>query len=80
VREFAEFAFSHVGLEWEQYVKTDPQFLRPAEVDQLVGDASKAKRELGWQPKHSFRDLVRMMVEADLARLHVASSIAEPAT
>ena len=48
VREFAEIAFSHVGLDWEQYVKTDPQFLRPAEVDRLVGDSSKARSELGW--------------------------------
>ena len=69
VREFAEIAFSHVGLDWEQYVRTDPQFLRPAEVDRLVGDSSKAKKQLGWTPKHSFRDLVEMMVGADLARL-----------
>jgi GDPmannose 4,6-dehydratase len=69
VREFAEIAFGHVGLDWEQYVKTDPKFLRPAEVDQLVGDASKAKKQLGWDPKHSFRELVEMMVDADLERL-----------
>ena len=69
VREFAEIAFNHVGLDWEQYVRTDPQFLRPAEVDRLVGDASKAKKELAWTPKHSFRDLVEMMVDADLERL-----------
>jgi GDPmannose 4,6-dehydratase len=50
-------------------VKSDPEFLRPAEVDQLVGDASKARRQLGWEPKHSFRELVTMMVEADLTRL-----------
>ncbi len=72
VREFAEIAFGHVGLEWEQYVKSDPEFMRPAEVDQLVGDSSKARRELGWEPRHTFRDLVEMMVEADLAR-HQAS-------
>jgi GDPmannose 4,6-dehydratase len=69
VRDFAVRAFGYVGLDWEQYVKTDPQFLRPAEVDQLVGDSSKAKKELGWHPKHSFRDLVEMMVDADLGRL-----------
>jgi GDPmannose 4,6-dehydratase len=69
VREFAEIAFSHVGLDWEQYVRTDPQFLRPAEVDRLVGDSSRARKQLGWTPKHSFRDLVEMMVGADLARL-----------
>ena len=73
IREFAEIAFAHVGLEAEQYVKTDPEFLRPAEVDQLVGDPSKAKRELGWEPRHSFRDLVEMMVDADLERLAPAA-------
>jgi GDPmannose 4,6-dehydratase len=75
VREFAEIAFGYVGLNWEQYVKTDPQFLRPAEVDQLVGDSSKAKRVLGWEPKHSFRDLVEIMVDADLERL---APVAQP--
>jgi GDPmannose 4,6-dehydratase len=73
VREFADIAFRYVGLDWEQYVKTDPQFLRPAEVDQLVGDSSKAKKQLGWEPKHSFGDLVEVMVDADLARLTVAA-------
>ena len=57
------------GLDWESYVKTDPEFLRPAEVDQLVGDAAKAKSDLGWEPRHSFRELVEMMVDADLERL-----------
>ena len=74
VREFADLAFGYVGLDWEQYVKTDPQFLRPAEVDQLVGDASKAKKELGWEPKHSFRDLVEVMVDADLERVAAAAT------
>ena len=74
VREFAEIAFGHVGLDWEQYVKTDPEFLRPAEVDQLVGDPSKAKRDLGWEPRHSFRELVEMMVDADLERLAPAAA------
>ena len=69
VREFAEFAFGHVGLDWEQSVETDPEFLRPAEVDQLVGDPAKAKSDLGWEPRHSFRELVEMMVDADLERL-----------
>jgi GDPmannose 4,6-dehydratase len=69
IREFAEIAFAHVGLDAQQYVKTDPEFLRPAEVDQLVGDPSKAKRELGWEPRHSFQQLVEMMVDADLERL-----------
>jgi GDPmannose 4,6-dehydratase len=74
VREFAELAFGYVGLDSEQYMRSDPQFLRPAEVDQLVGDASKAKKELDWAPKHSFRDLVEMMVDADLERLAAAAT------
>jgi GDPmannose 4,6-dehydratase len=69
VQRFCELAFSHAGLDWEQYVKTDPEFMRPAEVDQLVGDPSKAKGDLGWEPRHSFQELVEMMVDADLARL-----------
>src|SRR5689334_11757314 len=69
VRELVETAFRHVGLEWEKYVRIDPAFLRPAEVDHLIGDASKAKRELGWQPSVSFEQLIAMMVDADLARL-----------
>jgi GDPmannose 4,6-dehydratase len=79
VREFAEIGFARIGVDWEQYVKSDPAFLRPAEVDQLVGDASKARAQLGWEPKHSFQDLVEMMVDADLGRLSAASSIASPA-
>jgi GDPmannose 4,6-dehydratase len=67
VRELVEIAFSHVGLDWRQYVKTDERFMRPAEVDVLLADPGKAKRELGWSPTVSFRDLVTMMVEADLA-------------
>jgi GDPmannose 4,6-dehydratase len=73
VRTFADIAFAHAGLDPEPYVKTDPEFLRPAEVDQLVGDASKAKREFGWEPRHSFRELVEMMVDADLERLAPAT-------
>jgi GDPmannose 4,6-dehydratase len=68
IRELVEIAFSHVGLDWQQYVIQDPAFYRPAEVDLLVGDASKAKRELGWQPTVSFTELVKMMVDSDLAR------------
>ena len=74
VREFAEIAFGHVGLDWEQSVKTDPEFLRPAEVDQLVGDPAKAKSDLGWEPRHSFRELVEGMVDADLERLSGSKS------
>jgi GDPmannose 4,6-dehydratase len=69
VREFVEIAFGHVGLDWQQYVKLDPRYLRPAEVDHLMGNAEKAHRVLGWQPTVSFPELVRMMVEADLALL-----------
>ncbi|MEZ5243861.1 MAG: GDP-mannose 4,6-dehydratase [Acidimicrobiales bacterium] len=66
VREFCELAFSHVDLNWEDHVVIDETFMRPAEVDLLVGDASKAADELGWVPETSFADLVRMMVDADL--------------
>ena len=65
VQEFLEEAFSCVDLDWRKYVQVDPQYYRPAEVDLLVGDASKAKKELSWEPKTTFRDLVRLMVEAD---------------
>ncbi|MBK8166946.1 MAG: GDP-mannose 4,6-dehydratase [bacterium] len=69
VREFVEIAFAHAGLDWEQYVRQDERFLRPAEVDHLRGDAAKARRVLGWEPTVSFPELVRMMVDADLALL-----------
>jgi GDPmannose 4,6-dehydratase len=69
INEFAELAFAHVGIDPEQFVKTDPEFLRPAEVDHLVGDASKAREKLGWEPQVSFSELVEMMVDADLERL-----------
>lgn len=66
VREFCELAFSHVDLNWEDHVVIDESFMRPAEVDLLVGDASKAEQDLGWVPQTSFADLVRLMVDADL--------------
>jgi GDPmannose 4,6-dehydratase len=69
VREFVEEAFGHVGLDWQKYVVTDPAFIRPAEVDLLVGSPAKAKKVLGWAPEVDFRGLVRMMVDADLKRL-----------
>jgi GDPmannose 4,6-dehydratase len=69
VKDLVREAFAHVGLDWERYVRIDPRFLRPAEVDHLIGDASKARRVLGWQPSVDFAGLVRMMVDADLARL-----------
>lgn len=69
VRQFCEVAFGYVGLDYEQFVVVDDQFVRPAEVDLLLGDSAKAKRVLGWEPKVSFKELVEMMVDADLARL-----------
>ncbi len=66
VREFADAAFSHLGLDYREYVKVDPQFLRPADVETLLGDATKAKRELGWSCRTKFKELVEEMVEADL--------------
>lgn len=68
VKDCVQIAFEVVGLNWQDYVETDQKFMRPAEVDVLVGDASKAKKILGWQPKTSFKEMIRIMVEADLAR------------
>jgi GDPmannose 4,6-dehydratase len=66
IREFLDVAFKHVGIDdWSDYVVQDPEFYRPAEVDYLRGDNQKAKEALGWEPKHSFQDLVKMMVESD---------------
>ena len=69
VREFVEEAFRYVGLEWEKYIVTDPVHFRPSEVDVLVGDASKAKARLKWQPKVRFKELVQILVDAELAFL-----------
>jgi GDPmannose 4,6-dehydratase len=74
VREFAELAFAHAGLDPDRHVVVDPAFLRPAEVDHLVGDASKARDELGWSPQVSFRELVELMVDADVERLAAAGA------
>jgi GDPmannose 4,6-dehydratase len=68
VKEFAEHAFKEVRLNWEDYVKVDKQFYRPADVHELCGDASKARQVLGWKPKVTFEQLVKMMVKADLER------------
>lgn len=65
VREFLQAAFEHVGLDWRDYVEIDPRYFRPTEVDLLVGDSSKARRVLGWEPRVTFAELVRMMVDAD---------------
>jgi GDPmannose 4,6-dehydratase len=69
VKEFCEQAFAHAGLDWQAFVEIDPRYYRPAEVDHLRGDASKAKRELGWEPKVRFEELVRIMVDADVQLL-----------
>jgi GDPmannose 4,6-dehydratase len=74
VREFVDIAFAHAGLDPERHVVTDPEFLRPAEVDHLVGDATKARDELGWKPQVSFRELVELMVDADVERLAAAGA------
>ncbi len=66
VREFCEVAFAEAGLDWEKYVRTDPRFMRPAEVNALLGDSSKARDVLGWKPRTPFKDLVRMMVRSDV--------------
>jgi GDPmannose 4,6-dehydratase len=78
IREFAEAAFAHVGLDYEQYVRADPEFLRPAEVDHLVGDSSKAREKLGWKPEVSFQELVELMVDADLERLQHSADVSRP--
>jgi GDPmannose 4,6-dehydratase len=73
VRELVEVAFAHAGLAWQDHVRTDPALLRPAEVDHLIGDPSKARQALGWQPTVDFRGLVAMMVDADVERLAQSS-------
>jgi GDPmannose 4,6-dehydratase len=69
VKELVQVAFDHAGLDWEKHVKLDPAFIRPAEVDLLIGDPAKAKKQLGWTPKVSFEQLVKMMVDSDIERL-----------
>jgi GDPmannose 4,6-dehydratase len=69
VKEFCEVAFGHVGLDWQTYVSVDPRYFRPSEVDTPLGDATKAKKQLGWEPKVKFHDLVKLMVDADLEAL-----------
>jgi GDPmannose 4,6-dehydratase len=72
VREFAELAFGYVGLDWKEYVRHDQRYERPAEVDLLIGDATKARKQLGWEPKIRFPELVRIMVDADFGLLKAA--------
>jgi GDPmannose 4,6-dehydratase len=76
VKELVETAFGHVGLDWQRYVRLDESFLRPAEVDHLIGDASKARAALGWKPSVTFAELVNTMVDADIRRLRVGSASA----
>jgi GDPmannose 4,6-dehydratase len=78
VRELVEIAFRHVGLDWEKYVRIDQRFIRPAEVDLLIGDPTKARTQLGWQQDVDFAGLVTMMVDADLARLEKSAVPAQP--
>ena len=75
VRDLVDTAFGHVGLDWQAHVEVDPAFLRPAEVDHLIGNPAKARRELGWEPSIDFRGLVHKMVDADLARLSMARPV-----
>jgi GDPmannose 4,6-dehydratase len=76
VKELVEIAFAHVGLDWQKYVRLDPRFLRPAEVEHLIGDSSKARATLGWTPAVGFKQLVEMMVDADLERVSHNSATA----
>ena len=69
VRELCEYSFEYLGLDYKEYVKKDPRFYRPAEVDLLISDPSLIKKELGWEPKVSFKEMVEMMVQADMERL-----------
>ena len=70
IREFLDIAFEHIGIsDWSSYIKQDPKFMRPSEVDHLIGDASKAYEKLGWKPKTSFKQLVWKMVDNDIALL-----------
>jgi GDPmannose 4,6-dehydratase len=77
VRDLVEIAFAHVGLDWNKYVTRDPKLIRPAEVERLIGDASKARKRLGWTPSVDFERLVKMMVDADLERVSAAPQMAD---
>ena len=73
IREFLDIAFNHVNLDWNDYVEFDPRYLRPAEVDILIGDPTKAKQKLGWELSVTFEGLVKLMVDADLEAVGIAS-------
>jgi GDPmannose 4,6-dehydratase len=72
VRDLVEVAFGHAGLDWRKHVALDPKLIRPAEVEHLIGDSTKARAQLGWQPSVDFAGLVKMMVDADLERVAAA--------
>lgn len=78
VRDLLDVCFTHLGLDWHDYVEINPHYFRPSEVDHLMGDSSKAARELGWRPKVSFAELIRLMVEADLADIKANHRLGEP--
>jgi GDPmannose 4,6-dehydratase len=73
IREFLEVAFAYVDLNWEEFVEIDPKYFRPTEVDLLCGDATKAKKILGWEPKTSFEDLIKLMVDSDIKELQACN-------
>src|SRR5471032_254783 len=77
VRDLVTVAFGHVGLDWQKYITLDPKLIRPAEVEHLIGDSSKAKNQLGWVPSVDFTGLVKMMVDADLERVGAAPHLAD---
>ena len=79
-RNLVDIAFRCAGLEWNKYVKLDPALIRPAEVEHLIGDSSKARQILGWQPRISFPQLVRMMVDHDCARAHLEAQMTAPSS
>jgi GDPmannose 4,6-dehydratase len=77
VRELVEVAFDRVSLDWRKHVRLDPKLLRPAEVEHLIGDSSKARARLGWEPKVDFHELITMMVDADLERVGKAPRLTD---
>jgi GDPmannose 4,6-dehydratase len=77
VREFLEEAFGHLGMDWKEHVEIDPRYFRPAEVDLLIGDPTKAKQKLGWQPQTTFKQLVQIMADADLRLAHMEKAGAQ---
>jgi GDPmannose 4,6-dehydratase len=80
VRDFVEYCFAHVGLDWRDHVRFDPRYLRPSEVDDLVGDASQAERNLGWRPIVRAPELARLMVDAELDALRHPAGLTTAAT